>query len=229
MKTCEKNVFIVFFISLFILTSLCVLKLHKKSNKIDLAVNSNTKIISNTKNDKKTQPIEKNKPKKSKKNNKPNRLKEKPKNHTFAPKIKYNKCENFINKRNAISQTAYYIWVNTTIPKTYIFKGYNHHWKLIKFMPCTVGKNSSPTIKGTFKVGNKGKSFIVKNNPKLMCKYFTQIHGNYLFHTVLLNRNGTIANGTLGAKISHGCIRLSIKNAKYIYNNIPSGSTIYIN
>ncbi|MCY6354269.1 L,D-transpeptidase family protein [Clostridium sp. ZS2-4] len=137
--------------------------------------------------------------------------------------------EKFINDRDSNSPTQYYIWVNTKSPKVYIFECFNGNWKLIKNMLCTVGKPSTPTIKGTFHVGNKGNSFIVKDNPKLMCKYYTQISGNYLFHTVLLYRNGTIANGTLGSKLSHGCIRLSIANAKYIYNNIPKGTTIYIN
>lgn len=96
-------------------------------------------------------------------------------------------------------------------------------------MLCTVGKSSSPTIKGTFKVGAKGDSFVVKDNPKLKCDYFTQISGNYLFHTVLLYRNGKIADGRLGAKLSHGCVRLSIENAKYIHDTMPKGTSIYIN
>ncbi|KEI13823.1 hypothetical protein Z959_04955 [Clostridium novyi B str. ATCC 27606] len=152
-----------------------------------------------------------------------------PKANIFSSVNSSNYFENFINKKNSNSMTDYYIWVNTNTPKTYIFKGYNHHWKLIRTLPCTVGKSSTPTIKGIFSIGNKGESFIVKNNPKLMCKYFTQINGDYLFHTILLNRNGNIANGILGAKLSHGCIRLSINDAKFIYYNIPKKTTVYIN
>ncbi|MCY6369329.1 L,D-transpeptidase family protein [Clostridium ganghwense] len=153
-----------------------------------------------------------------------------PKENIHKPTINSsNYAEKFINSRKANSPTQYYIWVNTKSPRVYIFEGFNGNWKLIKNMLCTVGKPSTPTIKGTFHVGSKGGSFIVRDNPKLMCKYYTQISGNYLFHTVLLYRNGSIANGTLGAKLSHGCIRLSIPNAKYIYSNIPKGTTIYIN
>lgn len=155
----------------------------------------------------------------------------------YTPQKNIDKCtasssnspEKFINSRQSNSPTEYYIWVSTNTTKVYIFKGFNGSWKLIKNILCTVGNSSTPTIKGTFHVGNKGCSFIVKDNPKLMCKYYTQISGDYLFHTVLLYRNGSIANGTLGAKLSHGCIRLSIPDAKYIYNNIPKGTTIYIN
>lgn len=150
----------------------------------------------------------------------------KPPNNTYASSS--NSAEKFINSRNANSSTDYYIWVNTKDTKVYIFEGYNRNWKLIKNMLCTVGKSSSPTIKGTFKVGSKGASFVVKDNPKLQCNYYTQISGNYLFHTVLLYRNGKIADGRLGAKLSHGCVRLSIENAKYIHDTMPKGTSIYV-
>ncbi len=32
----------------------------------------------------------------------------------------------------------------------------------------------------------------------------------------------------LGSAASHGCIRLNVRDAKWIYDNVPSGSTIYI-
>ncbi|MCT8976711.1 L,D-transpeptidase [Clostridium sp. CX1] len=61
-----------------------------------------------------------------------------------------------------------------------------------------------------------------------MCKYYTQISGNYLFHSVLYNKSDKLVDGRLGYNISHGCIRLSLENAKYIYDNIPSGTAIWI-
>lgn len=137
--------------------------------------------------------------------------------------------EKFINSKNASSGTDYYIWVDTENTKVYIFQGHNRNWTLIKDMLCTVGTPSTPTIKGTYKVGIKGDYFVVRGNPNLRCDFYTQISGNYLFHTVLLNRNsGKIVDGRLGQKLSHGCIRLAIENAKYIFDNIPTGTTIYI-
>lgn len=32
----------------------------------------------------------------------------------------------------------------------------------------------------------------------------------------------------MGMYISHGCVRLDIANARYIYNEVPSGTTIRI-
>ncbi|KGN02240.1 hypothetical protein Z969_06260 [Clostridium novyi A str. 4570] len=53
MRKCENNAIIIFFISLFILSSFCIWKIHNKSNKNNLPVNSENNTISNTNNDKK--------------------------------------------------------------------------------------------------------------------------------------------------------------------------------
>lgn len=61
------------------------------------------------------------------------------------------------------------------------------------------------------------------------CYYFTQYSGNYLFHSILYNQDTfTVQDGTMGRPVSHGCIRLWIENAKYIYDNVPRGSTVLV-
>lgn len=37
-----------------------------------------------------------------------------------------------------------------------------------------------------------------------------------------------VKDGRLGMRLSHGCVRLAIENAKWIYDNIPSGTTVII-
>ena len=151
-----------------------------------------------------------------------------PEDDIYNPAFKLTEAEKFVNAKEYNSPTQYFIWVNTNNPRVYVFEGYNHNWKLLKDIPCSVGAPSTPTIKGIFNIGIKGDSFVVRDNPKLQCNYYTQISGNYLFHTVLLYRNGEIADGRLGLKLSHGCIRLSIPDAKYIYDTIPKGTTVFI-
>ena len=56
-------------------------------------------------------------------------------------------------------------------------------------------------------------------------------HGEYLFHTVPTDRQGRIIAAEarkLGVKASHGCIRLSVPDAKWIYENIPYGTRVVI-
>lgn len=138
-----------------------------------------------------------------------------------------NYFEKFINSQDCTSTTNNYIFVNLTKQMVYIFSGSDHNWKMINSFACASGKSSTPTIKGHFTVGIKGTSFTSTGGA--LCKYFTQISGNYLFHSILYNRAGKyIIDSTLGTTISHGCVRLATNNALYIYNNMPHGTQIWI-
>lgn len=134
--------------------------------------------------------------------------------------------ESVVNKLNSRSYTNYYIMVSISQQMVYIFNGSNNNWKLINTFPCASGTGGTPTVTGNFFVGIKGPQFETDNG--IICKYFTQFQGNYLFHSVLFDKKGNLVDGTLGVSASHGCIRLALENAKYIYDNIPIGSGIWI-
>ena len=134
--------------------------------------------------------------------------------------------ESTINSVESISNTNNFILVNLSEQKVYIFYGTNHNWKLINTFSCASGRAETPTVQGHFLVGVKGLFF--KSGATIYCRYFTQISGNYLFHSILYDKNGNILDGDLGAVASHGCIRLALQNAKYIFDNIPIGSGIWI-
>lgn len=64
-------------------------------------------------------------------------------------------------------------------------------------------------------------------------QYVTQIKGNYLFHSVPYNsmhENDLSYNlyNQLGTICSHGCVRLTCGDAKWIYDNCPVGTTVRI-
>ena len=136
-------------------------------------------------------------------------------------------AESFINSKNINSSSVYLIWVDTDHFKTNIFKKSKNSWTLYKIFLCTICKPWEPTIKGTFFVGVKGYSF--GENRGFRCLYYTQIKGNYLFHSIVYYLDGTIKDDRLGMQLTDGCIRLSTENAKWIYDNIPGGTTIFIN
>jgi hypothetical protein len=133
--------------------------------------------------------------------------------------------ESALNRVDSTSYTNNYILVNLSKQKVYIFDGTDHNWKLINTFSCGSGAVATPTVTGHFRVGIKGLYF---KSGSVYCKYFSQISGNYLFHSILYDKNGNVVDGNLGIVESHGCIRLALKSAKYIYNNIPIGSTIWI-
>lgn len=135
--------------------------------------------------------------------------------------------QNIVNLNYCPSSTGYFIYVNLNRHAVVVLTGSNNNWTTSKIFTCTVGKYSTPTITGRFTVGAKGLYFIVEENG-LICKYYTQITGDYLFHSILYYPSGGIADSRLGMNLSHGCIRLATENAYYIYANIPHGTAIWI-
>lgn len=124
------------------------------------------------------------------------------------------------------SKTKYLIAVNTSANRVEIFQGKKNNWKPVKYFKCTSGAKGSPTVKGAFTVKSKGLAF----GSGYTCWYWTQFYGNYLFHTVLYQPGSKtkIQDGRLGINASHGCVRLSMSDAKWIYNNIPKGTKVFV-
>lgn len=121
------------------------------------------------------------------------------------------------------SRTKYLILVDIGDCKVGIFEGHKGDWKLIKYFKCSPGKPSTPTIRGTFLLGPRRTYFISAGS---YCHWATSFCGDYMFHSVLYNKNKTIRDGRLGQHLSHGCVRMAIENAKYIYDNIPQGTKV---
>lgn len=130
--------------------------------------------------------------------------------------------------QNETSNTNWLILVDTKQCKTAVFYGSKGNWVLQQLWDCAPGKASTPTVKGRFTVGSKGYYFDSKN---ARCFYFTQFRGNYLFHSVLYYQRSTpssVMDGRVGMGLSHGCVRLKVENAKWIYDNIPKGTKVYV-
>ena len=136
------------------------------------------------------------------------------------------KLESSINSLKATSDTNYYIDVDLSNQRVNVFIKSKEKWILDKSFICSSGKASTPTVKGDFTIQDKGPMFRAGSNT--ICNYYTRFHGNYLFHTVLLDNNENIQDGRLGTPLSHGCIRLAIDDAKYIYTTIPYGTSVSI-
>ena len=129
---------------------------------------------------------------------------------------------------NKASSTKYSIVCSTTYNKVAVFKGSKGDWRLIKFWSCCTGAYSSPTVKGNFTTS--GKTYHFGEEKGYTCWYATSFYGNYLFHSVLYvpGSKSSYVDSSLGYNISHGCVRLAISNAKWIYNTIPSGTHVYV-
>ncbi|EES50939.1 L,D-transpeptidase [Clostridium botulinum] len=132
----------------------------------------------------------------------------------------------YVNLNNFSSKTQYFIWVDLKNFKVNIFNGSKNKWKIMNSYLCTIGKKETPTPTGTFTIGVKGLYFGVNKGYK--CWYYTQFKGNYLFHSIIYNLDGSIRDGRLGKALSDGCIRLNKINAKWIWDNIPEATKVVI-
>ena len=124
------------------------------------------------------------------------------------------------------SNTNYLILVDRAACKVAVYAGRFGAWNNIMYWDCAPGKSSTPTVSGTFTVQGKGYYF---DSGSARCYWYTQFYGNYLFHSVLYSKyNGSLMDGRVGIPLSHGCVRLQIDNAKWIYDNIPRGTKVVI-
>lgn len=131
-------------------------------------------------------------------------------------------------KMNALAQghssrTGYLLMVDTTNCSFGVFSGSRGNWKMIKSWACSPGAPETPTVKGVFSVGGKGYYF---DSGDLRLYWYTQFYGDYLIHSVCYFHDGSPADLRTGYHLSHGCVRLHISNAKWVYDNIPGGTAV---
>ncbi|WP_332834136.1 L,D-transpeptidase [Clostridium perfringens] len=147
-----------------------------------------------------------------------------------APVMEYYKKlnEDTINQFDITSNTNYLVFVNIAEQKTYVYEGSKNDWTLAKTFTCSTGIEGKETPVGVFTVQNRAPWFF---SPKYGQggKYYVQFMGNYLFHSIPFDSDKTtISDPTLGVPASHGCIRLSVEDSKWLYDNVQNGSKIII-
>lgn len=133
-----------------------------------------------------------------------------------------------LKAQNYYSSTSYLILVDKSNHQVGIYRQDGDAWLPLRKFSCGDGKPSTPTIEGSFTVGIKMLYF---DSGSARCWYATQFSGNYLFHSVLYYQASgpySVMDGRLGEGVSHGCVRLQIDNARWIYNNIPRGTKVVV-
>ena len=122
--------------------------------------------------------------------------------------------------------------VNTSRQRVYIRDGNN---RVLYTMYCSTGTGKeNKTPHGTYAIqGERGKFFFNQSSGE-GAKYWVswKDHGIYLFHSVPTDQNGNYIKSEaeeLGkTAASHGCVRLSVADAKWVYNHVPYGMKVVI-
>ncbi len=101
----------------------------------------------------------------------------------------------------------------------------------VRYMICTTGKPSTPTRKGTFSLSNKKRfSHFSASVGGMAAQYWSRIVSETYFHTILYRTTNADTYSSsylnLGQDVSHGCVRLTVPDARWIYYNCAAGTTV---
>lgn len=104
----------------------------------------------------------------------------------------------------------------------------------VRYMICTTGTTKTPTVIGKFEMGEiKARFHEFEGSNGIWAQYWSQITEEYFFHSLLYE--GRDANeytkksyNNLGKRASHGCIRMWVPDARWVYYNIAPGTQVEI-
>lgn len=123
---------------------------------------------------------------------------------------------------------GYYIKVNNQANVVTIYAKFDEDYIPYKVMVCSTGTYTPK--EGKYPIQTKWEWGALQHN--VYGHYITKITGNILFHSVpyeKYNRPDSLQFeefDKLGTAASLGCVRLQIKDTKWIYDNIPQGTIV---
>ena len=133
--------------------------------------------------------------------------------------------EEFVNSRSIESKTPYLIWVSKKNFRVTVFTGSKNNWKAEKSFKCSVGAPSTPTITGQFEYFSKESRWTY---PTYYVGPIMRFYKGYALHSTLLRYNGAVADGRLGMRISHGCVRLAPSDIQWMTDMVPLHTKVYV-
>lgn len=132
------------------------------------------------------------------------------------------------------SNTGYLLLCDRSTCYTAVYTGSKGNWKRIKFWQCCVGSSVTPTPTGSYTV--EGKEYVFHGEENSYSCYYGVVFNSareLMFHSVGYKNNGSqkdkdIIFSNLGSWASHGCVRLKLNNAKWLYDHMTTGTKVVI-
>lgn len=126
-------------------------------------------------------------------------------------------AQNFVNHKGLKSKGKgknYLVWISLYTQHVYFFKGSKGNWKVIKHWEVSTGKLQSATATGTWKIFRHWKH-------RRGLSYWSNFYSQVAMHSW-----GN--SSCFGAPHSGGCVRMKKSQAKWVYNTMPMGTTVYV-
>ena len=138
--------------------------------------------------------------------------------------------ENNETKEIDISQIdGFYIKVNyqENVVTIYIKDEEGNYTKPYKAMVCSTGIATPKS--GVYKMSDRGEWGMMVG--RVWAQYYSRINGQILFHSVPYtskspNKLEYWEYDKLGTTASAGCVRLTVEDSKWIYDNCPAGTEV---
>ena len=137
--------------------------------------------------------------------------------------------EVWVNAKGYSSKTQYLVWINRAYQHVNVFQGSKGNWKLIKSFLVGTGAASTPTPTGLTTVSYKSAGGWTTSTYTVRPVVGFYPGTGYAFHSRLCYPGtDTEYDFSAGYPVSHGCVRMYKNDIKWIYNNIPVGTTVAI-
>ena len=105
--------------------------------------------------------------------------------------------------------------------------------KVVRQMLCSTGTKATPSDVGDWVLSGRTARWCYFPQWGGHAQFWTKINGSIAFHSVIYNSVNTMdlsvkSYNNLGKRASHGCIRLTVADARWIYNNCGEGVVVTI-
>lgn len=136
----------------------------------------------------------------------------------------------WVNAKGYASDTRYLIWVNKTYQRVNIFEGSQGSWTLTHTFLCGTGNNNrgtaTPTSVSKVRHRLEGGWTHSTYNVRPVVYFLT---GGYAFHSRLYDpTHSYLTDPSIGFPVSLGCIRMYDEDVRWIYDNIPTDTTVVV-
>ncbi len=129
----------------------------------------------------------------------------------------------YVNNQSISSKTDTLVWISLDKQRVNVFKGSKNNWELVRAMKTSTGKEDAPTLDVSFKSYYEIQKKQISVNS---LQYYTFFYGSGMHKWP-----GPGMKKYIGKRpMSHSCVRLSTKDAKWVYDNenVPLKSRVWI-